>query len=182
MENKKTLLTLQSRIYAQNKAMGWHDEERSFNTFLCLFHSELSEAMEGVRKNLFDDHLPHYLMISVEVADFVTRILDWFGTKEGMDIDQVVFIDDHDFDDMDYIAEMHELVSLSGLEFKTNQDKMLMKEYVTTLLSEAVMLAFAMARKNRWDLLQIIDEKLEYNKTRADHQKANRVKEGGKKF
>lgn len=30
----------------------------SFSNKLCLIHSEISEAMEGDRKNKMDDHLP----------------------------------------------------------------------------------------------------------------------------
>jgi NTP pyrophosphatase (non-canonical NTP hydrolase) len=46
---------------------------------LCLIHSEVSEAMEGARKNLPDDKLPHRPMIEVELADAVIRILDLCG-------------------------------------------------------------------------------------------------------
>jgi NTP pyrophosphatase (non-canonical NTP hydrolase) len=46
---------------------------------LCLTHSELSEAMEGFRKNLMDDKLPHRKMFEVELADTVIRIMDIAG-------------------------------------------------------------------------------------------------------
>jgi len=46
---------------------------------LCLIHSEVSEAMEGARKGLKDDHLPHRDMLEVELADAVIRILDLAG-------------------------------------------------------------------------------------------------------
>lgn len=46
---------------------------------LCLIHSEVSEAMEGERKNLMDDKLPHRRMGEVELADAVIRILDLAG-------------------------------------------------------------------------------------------------------
>jgi len=46
---------------------------------LCLVHSEVSEAMEGHRKNLMDDKLPHRTMIEVELADAIIRILDLGG-------------------------------------------------------------------------------------------------------
>lgn len=46
---------------------------------LCLIHSELSEAMEGHRKNLKDDHLPHRQMLEVELADAVIRVFDLAG-------------------------------------------------------------------------------------------------------
>jgi NTP pyrophosphatase (non-canonical NTP hydrolase) len=46
---------------------------------LCLIHSEISEAMEGHRKGLMDDKLPHRSMIEVELADAVIRIADLAG-------------------------------------------------------------------------------------------------------
>ncbi len=49
---------------------------------LCLIHSEISEAIEGHRKNLMDDKLPHRKMIEVELADAVIRIFDLAGAME----------------------------------------------------------------------------------------------------
>jgi hypothetical protein len=46
---------------------------------LCLTHSEISEAMEGHRKGLMDDKLPHRPMAEVELADAVIRIADLAG-------------------------------------------------------------------------------------------------------
>lgn len=46
---------------------------------LCLTHSEVSEAMEGHRKGLMDDKLPHRTAIEVELADAVIRIADLAG-------------------------------------------------------------------------------------------------------
>jgi NTP pyrophosphatase (non-canonical NTP hydrolase) len=52
---------------------------------LCLIHSEVSEAMEGHRKGLMDDKLPHRQMIEVELADAVIRIADLAGAL-GLDL------------------------------------------------------------------------------------------------
>lgn len=52
---------------------------------LCLIHSEISEAMEGHRKGLPDDKLPHRPMIEVELADAVIRIADLAGAL-GLDL------------------------------------------------------------------------------------------------
>tara|TARA_R110000782_G_scaffold92621_2_gene176028 strand:- start:2340 stop:2732 length:393 start_codon:yes stop_codon:yes gene_type:complete len=49
---------------------------------LCLVHSEISEAMEGARKDLMDDHLPHRKMIEVELADAMIRIMDLAGAMQ----------------------------------------------------------------------------------------------------
>lgn len=61
------------------------EDKKTFAVKLCLIHSEVSEAMEGDRKNLKDDHLPHRDMREVELADAVIRIFDLAGAY-GMDI------------------------------------------------------------------------------------------------
>ena len=52
---------------------------------LMLVVSEVSEAMEGHRKNLPDDKLPHRPMVEVELADAVIRIADLAGAL-GLDL------------------------------------------------------------------------------------------------
>lgn len=56
-----------------------------FSNKLMLVVSELAEAMEGDRKNLPDDKLPHRSMREVELADAVIRIFDLAGGF-GMDL------------------------------------------------------------------------------------------------
>ncbi len=56
-----------------------------FSNKLCLIHSEISESMEGDRKNLMDDHLPHRPMREVELADALIRIFDLAGGY-GLDL------------------------------------------------------------------------------------------------
>ena len=56
---------------------------------IALMHSELSEAMEGERKNLMDDHLPHRRSAEVDLADLLIRVFDYAGAY-GMDLDGAV--------------------------------------------------------------------------------------------
>ncbi len=56
---------------------------------LALIHSEISEALEGHRKGLMDDHLPHMPMVIVELADAVIRIGDLAGAL-GLDLGQAI--------------------------------------------------------------------------------------------
>lgn len=58
------------------------DDPQTIPTCLCLVHSEISEAMEGARKNRMDDHLPHRKAFEVELADAMIRILDLAGAYE----------------------------------------------------------------------------------------------------
>lgn len=70
-------------IHAAN-ARWWHDAagnrlQRNKGELIALMHSELSETLEGERKNKMDDHLPHRRAAEVELADTVIRIFDYAG-------------------------------------------------------------------------------------------------------
>jgi NTP pyrophosphatase (non-canonical NTP hydrolase) len=58
---------------------GWWDGERIFGELVALVHSEISEAMEGGRKDKMDDHLPDRTAVAAELADAVIRIGDLAG-------------------------------------------------------------------------------------------------------
>lgn len=65
---------------------GWfHDPktgeevQRNLGEIFALIHSEISEALEGHRKNLMDDKLPHRKMVPVELFDAAIRIFDTIG-------------------------------------------------------------------------------------------------------
>jgi hypothetical protein len=69
--------------------------DRNKGELLCLIHSEISEAMEGERKNLQDDKLPHRKMAEVELADALVRCGDYGGgfgyNIAGAMIEKIVF-------------------------------------------------------------------------------------------
>src|SRR5580692_5670814 len=80
----KTLNDYAAEVHTAN-AKWWVDIDtgrplqRNAGELLMLVVSELAEAMEGHRKNLPDDKLPHRRMFEVELADAVIRIFDICG-------------------------------------------------------------------------------------------------------
>jgi NTP pyrophosphatase (non-canonical NTP hydrolase) len=58
---------------------------------LCLIHSEISEAMEGHRKNLMDDKIKDRKMIEIELADAMIRIADLAGAL-GLDLGGAIYL------------------------------------------------------------------------------------------
>lgn len=84
----------QHACHALAKNSGWwshldgspkQPEEVNFAEKLCLIHSEVSEAMEGHRKNKMDEHLPHRKSAEVELSDALIRIFDLAGFY-GLDL------------------------------------------------------------------------------------------------
>lgn len=51
-------------------------------TKIALIHSEVSEGLEGLRKNLMDDKLTHRLGLETELADSLIRTFDIGGAIE----------------------------------------------------------------------------------------------------
>lgn len=84
-------LTELSHVVHAANIKWWQDVEtgepikRNKGELLALIHSEISEALEGERKDLMDDKLPDRKMAEVELADAIIRILD-YAAGFGYDI------------------------------------------------------------------------------------------------
>jgi NTP pyrophosphatase (non-canonical NTP hydrolase) len=109
-DTTNALNILANDIHNRNEAAGWWTDlhtgeslkgykegpqipsnaKRDVLNLLCLVHSEISEACEGVRKNLADDKLPHRSMFEVELADALIRIFDIAGAH-NLDLGGAVY-------------------------------------------------------------------------------------------
>lgn len=95
------LRQLQEYVHSKNVEVGWWDDlsplavDARVPEKLCLIHSEISEAMEGHRKQLMDDKLPLRPAIEVELADAVIRIADLAGALDldlaGAVVEKIAF-------------------------------------------------------------------------------------------
>ncbi len=80
---------------------GWHSRTLKLNPnspeyrdklacMVALEHSELSESLEGIRKDSMDSHLPHRKAEEVEAADAIIRIFDRMALR-GYDIGGAIY-------------------------------------------------------------------------------------------
>ena len=77
---------LVDECHGRAKHAGWWTDintgeplERNKGEMLALIHSEVSEVLEGVRKNSMDDHIPSRYSEEVELADVLIRVFDYAG-------------------------------------------------------------------------------------------------------
>ncbi len=180
---------LASEIHQSNVDAGWYEGKQSFVVKINLVHSEVSEATDGERKNLMDDHLPLRKMGEVELADALIRLLDLghaFGLKV-IDLDkemQEVMIHLEELctgvDRNDMVAfthlESHYFISCLYGEVSEKTDKV--NEYYSLSIQIICLSAIILG----YDMFGAMKEKRAYNLNRADHKPENRAKKGGKSF
>jgi hypothetical protein len=172
---KVDLEELKNRVHAAN-AKWWVDIntgepiERNRDELLMLVITELSEAVEGIRKDLMDDHLPHRKMEEVEIADAMIRLLDYCG---GFD------------ERVSYASEIINKSTKGSFEDSPSKaaDIFDICYYVTAMEVEKSLISmYEYCNKWNLDLFGSLEEKLAYNATRADHTHEARREVNGKKF
>lgn len=97
-----------AKYHNESRARGWWDvdyisdllaagnmteyniaKQYLYATKIALIHSEISEAMEGMRKSKMDEHIPTRKSIEVELADALIRIFDLAGAM-GLNLGEAV--------------------------------------------------------------------------------------------
>lgn len=147
-------------------------KDRDIDELVTLVVTELAEAAEGIRKDLKDDKLPQYPMESVEIADAIIRMYDLAG---GMGIEVHECADNHSFDKTrTKLANLKELIEIVTSNNQYTNGGVWFHTCISKMLSYC-------ADYDIDNIEQIIYDKMEFNRHRADHKLENRKKEGGKK-
>jgi hypothetical protein len=153
----------------------WQDIEtgnpinRNQFELLALAISEVSECLEGERKNLMDDKLPHRKMAEVEMADTKIRLCD-FSAGFGIPISEQQLQDPIPDNKGEALFRLMEYIVKIGY-WKTPTWINLSLAYI-----EAYCVKFG------YDLEGAVQEKMAYNATRQDHTHEARKIDGGKQF
>ena len=170
--------------------------DRCIYRTLQLVNTEISEATEGERKNLMDDHLPHRKMGEVELADALIRLLDLGGRYEWGYLGGLYEIDDTlQFDNHFLLSDVRDLYDPGSQHFVATEAVVdlgrAVRKYgtgsdlelrVDTAYTRAINTLLFIGHCCAYDVTGALEEKFQYNKTRADHQRAARDAAGGKKF
>lgn len=150
--------------------------KRNLGELMMLTISELAEAMEGHRKSLPDDKLPHRSMFEVELADAYIRVLDVAGGY-GVNLDMWA-VNARLVTWSDNVAE--NLLILCNVAHRVYQYGR--QTIVPIDITELLINIESLSLYYQVDLMGAFEEKMTYNAQRVDHTHAHRLQEGGKKY
>lgn len=156
---------------------------RNNGELLMLVITELAEAVEGIRKDLMDDKLPHRKMEEVEMADAFIRLLDYAGGFK-LKLDKPDWfkvpaqLDWPSDNKAECVLMLCAVVTAghTGFQIPSAIGGHQYEILACLLAIEGYCIKFNL------DLEGAIKEKMEYNRTRADHTHEARMAAGGKKF
>jgi len=175
---------MSKEIYKQNCLVGWWDNPKE-----CIFQklqlvsTEVAESTEGERKNLMDDHLPHRKMGEVELADALIRVLD-LGGRLGIAYTETE-VEESWCSEGNSIGMQHLGINKALIMLAIEYEYYYIQGYSSTIedtYSKLIDSILEVGFNQEYSVLAAVEEKLIYNKNRADHRKENRAKTNGKKF
>lgn len=76
-----SFIAMQDIVHTNAKDKGWWDDPRNDGEAIALMHSELSEALEALRKGNPQDNKVPFDNLTVELADCIIRIMDYAGAR-----------------------------------------------------------------------------------------------------
>jgi len=185
-------------IHADNVAAGWWSDlktgerlQRNVGELLMLIVSEGCEGADGLERNLMDDKLPHREMIEVELADQAIRIFDFIGglglTNEAVSrFDYYQSTEPGKRELAAFFAPCRNpnhyllrIIRFCAAAMELDRKK---REGVGQQMALALHGIFILGELLELDVVEAMAEKREFNRTRADHQKANRLLDDGKRY
>lgn len=170
VQHQEALRIFCNDVYQRNLKAGWWTDietglpkKRNLGELLILVVTELVEGYNAWAENANDDKLPEYPGLGVELGDALIRLGDLCGALAAGNIAGPDSESENPGEDMFFniisIAESYERIRKTP-EAKGSPET---GEFLPAM-----------------DVAEMVDKKLAFNATRADHQIENRLKEGGK--